>query len=98
MIEIVFLILAVIIIIFLVNSYQNKYQSFQGVVFNILVIVFLFFFLASTIYVYLSSDISIASFGNVIEFGKVYFAWIIGFFKTIGNIAGYVIKQNWGVN
>lgn len=96
MISILLGIILVVIIIFFVNRYQNKYQSFQGVIFNTIVIAFLLFFLISVFYVYKKNEVSLGSFKGIIDFSKIYFSWILGFFKTIGHVVGYVIKQNWG--
>jgi len=91
----IILILATVAIIFLVNSYQNKYQSFQGGIFNVLVIALLFFVLISTAYVYKTKDISLNSFSGFVDFSKIYFAWIFGLFKTVGHVIGYAIQQSW---
>lgn len=96
MIGMIILILVIILAIFLFNSYQNKYQSFQGGIFNVLVIGLLFFFLLSAVYVYKTKDVSLNNFSGILGFSKVYLSWISGFFKSVGHIIGYAIKQSWG--
>lgn len=98
MIEIVILVFALIAVIFLVNKYQNRYQSFQGMVFNTIIVILLIFFLFTTAYVYRNTDANLTSFEGIISFVKVYFSWIGSFIKNIGHIAGNVISQDWGGN
>ncbi len=98
MLTIVILIFVLVAVVYLFNSYQNKYQSFQGVIFNVLVIGVLIFFLFSVSYVYINTDPSLGSFGGFVEFVKVYLSWVAGFFGNVGHVSGYVINQNWGGN
>ena len=94
----ILLILGVIVIIFFVNSYQNKYQSFQGVVFNTIIIILLLFLLISVTFVYKKSDTNLTSFKGIMSFFKVYFSWLGSLFKTTGNVVGYTVEQDWGGN
>ena len=98
MITFILLILGVILIVFFVNSYQNKYQSFQGVVFNTIVVILLLFFLISITYVYRSNDVELTSFKGITNFSKVYFSWLGSIFRTTGNVVGYTVEQDWGGN
>lgn len=98
MILLVILVFAIIAIIFFVNSYQNKYQSFQGVVFNFIIVILLLFLLISVFFVYKNSDVNLTSFQGVVDFGKIYFSWILHFFQNSGGILGYAINQDWKGN
>jgi len=98
MIEIILVLFGVVVVVFLINSYQNKYQSFQGVIFNVIIIALLLFLLVTFSYVYRTSKPDLTSFNGVVGFFKIYLSWVGGFFQNTGNIAGYVIKQNWTPN
>jgi hypothetical protein len=84
--------------VFFFNSYQNKYQSFQGVVFNFIIVGVLLFLIFSVAFVYTTSEVSLKSLQGVLDFGKLYFSWLGQFFVQSKNAVGYVINQNWGVN
>ena len=84
--------------IYFVNSYQNKYQSFQGNVFNTLAVAFIVFVLGSVGYVYASSKTNVSNLEGIIQFFKLYYNWFILFIKNTGRVAGYVVKQNWTIN
>lgn len=94
----IILIFAIIVVIFFINGYQNKYQSFQGMVFNMLVVILLIFLLVSVFFVYQNSDVDLTSFQGFVDFGKVYFSWLGNSFKNMGNAVGYVINQDWRGN
>lgn len=89
----VFIVLA---LIFLINGYQNKYQSFQGTVFNFIIVVMLLFLVLSVGYVYLGFEGDISTFAGFLSFFKLYFAWVADLVKNLGNITGYVVQQDWG--
>jgi hypothetical protein len=98
MIGIVILVFGIIAIIFLVNRYQNRYQSFQGTVFNTIIVILLIFFLFTATYVYTNTDSNITSFEGLIDFVKVYFSWTGYFVRNIGHVVGNVVGQDWGAN
>lgn len=98
MLNLVLIVFVIVAIIYLFNSYQNKYQSFQGVIFNLLVVSLLIFLLFSVSFVYTKTNPELTSFGGFVSFVKVYFSWVLGFFSNVGDISGYVVKQNWEGN
>ena len=85
----------IIAVIYLFNSYQNKYQNFQGVLFNFVIIMLLVFLLFTVSYVYSNTNPDLSNFSGVVNFIKVYFSWLGSFFGNTKNIAGYATKQNW---
>lgn len=90
--------LIVIAAILIFNMYQNKYQSAQGTIFNVVVTCFVLFLALSMGYVYFKGDVSVRSFNEVVVFGKLYFSWLGHFFGNIKGITGYVIKMDWAGN
>lgn len=98
MIGLILLVVAVVGLIFFFNNYQNKYQSLQGGIFNFIIVVTLAFLVLSVSYVYLSNDVSLNSFENVVDFGGVYFSWLGGLFDNFKSITGYAIDQDWSAN
>ncbi|MEK6895824.1 MAG: hypothetical protein AABX48_04870 [Nanoarchaeota archaeon] len=95
MINIILIIFVIIAVIYLFNSYQNKYQNFQGVLFNFVIIMLLVFLLFTVSYVYSNTNPDLSNFSGVVNFIKVYFSWLGSFFGNTKNIAGYATKQNW---
>ncbi|MBS3071560.1 hypothetical protein J4408_01075 [Candidatus Pacearchaeota archaeon] len=88
-------VIGIIVLVFWINSYQNKYQSFQGNVFNIIVMGLIIFVIISSGYVYLNGDFTIKSFNDFSIFARTYFSWLASFFTNAKGVAGYVINQNW---
>ncbi len=94
----IILLLAIVLVILWINKYQNKYQSFQGNLFNFIVVSTLLFLVVSIGYVYLSGDFELKSFEDFLFFGKSYLSWLGNFFGNTKNIVGYTVKQDWGGN
>lgn len=95
MIWVILVIFAVVAIVYFINSYQNKYQSFQGVVFNSIIVSTLVFFVFTVSFVYIKNKPDLTNFREIIGFFKLYFFWVVNLLNNTGDIAGYVIKQNW---
>ncbi len=91
-------IIGVVLVFYLINKYQNRYQSFQGGLFNLIVIGLLLFFVFTAAYVYLTTKSNFGSFGEVVSFAKIYFSWLGNFMTGTKNVVGYVVEQDWGVN
>ena len=91
------IIIGVIVIlgILFINGSQNKYQSFQGTVFNFLIVGLLIFLVVSVGYVYSKNEIEIDSFNDATAFFKIYYAWIANIFSNFGKVTGYAIQQDW---
>jgi len=98
MIGIVIGILVVVVLIFLFNGYQNKWQSFHGSLFNIIVIGLLLFLFFSALYVYDNKNVEIKNVQDFVGFGKIYLNWFANFFGNVKGIAGYAVKQDWEGN
>jgi len=91
-------IFVIVAIIYFFNSYQNKYQSFQGVLFNTILITLILFLLFGVGYVYKKTSPNFTDFEGFIGFFKSYVVWLKSFFGNLGNVAGYTVKQNWALN
>ena len=98
MIGIIIFVIVVIAVIMFFNSYQNKYQSMQGKIFNFLVIGLLAFVLISGLYVYATFGTKISNFESFVSFTKFYFNWVQGVFSNGRNVVGYAVQQDWAVN
>lgn len=98
MIWIIFWIIVVVVVFYLINKYQNRYQSFQGNIFNFVVIGLLLFFVFTASYVYINSASDLTSFKGVSDFLKLYFTWLGGFLNGTKDVVGYAVKQDWGLN
>lgn len=88
----------VLIVVFLFNSYQNKYQSFQGNLFNFAVVFLLVFLILTIGSAYISSNFDLFSFKGLVGFFKFYLVWLGNFFSKGVSVAGYFIKQEWSLN
>lgn len=98
MLSVIFWIFGALILFYFFNKYQNRYQSFQGNVFNVIVVGLLLFFVLTAIYVYISSKPDVGSFQGTTAFLKVYFSWLGSFFTGTRDVVGYAVNYNWGVN
>lgn len=98
MIWVLAILIGMVVFAYLINKYQNKYQSSQGVFFNIM-IVSLFLFVSITLFFsYRASGIEISDLSDLVDFSKFYFEWVYQLFLKTKNVVGYVIKQDWGFN
>ena len=43
-------------------------------------------------------DVDLASFGGIVQAGRLYFAWFLNLFSNLGSITGYAINQDWVLN
>lgn len=98
MIGIIFWVIVILVVFYFFNKYQNKYQSFQGNVFNLIIIGFLLFFAGTGIYVYLKVRPDLGSFNGSLAFFKLYFSWLGQFFTGTRDVVGYAVSHDWGVN
>jgi len=86
-----------VLLVFFVNKYQNRYQSFQGSLFNGIVIALLVFILASGIYLYLNTDYDLTTYQGILSILKTYSIWLGSIFDNFRGIVGYAVKQDWSV-
>ena len=56
------------------------------------------FVLVTMIYVGSFTDLSLTSFDGIVDFGKVYFAWMGSFVNNLGTVTGNVVNLDWGVS
>ncbi len=90
------IIIALFVIVVLVYLYRS--QAIHGPVINFLLAALLLFVVVSVGYVYIKSNVEISSLDGIVALTKIYLHWLGGLFKNTGNIAGYVVKQDWGLN
>lgn len=92
------IVLIIVVLVLLINGYQNKFQSFHGKLFNFVVVITLLFLVLSAGYVYMKADIDINEVGDIVKLVKLYFSWLSSFFDNTRTVTGYVINQDWGGN
>src|SRR3989344_9391391 len=90
------IIIAVFVIVVLVYLYRS--QAIHGPVINFLIAALLLFIIITVGYVYIKSDVEISNLDGIVALTKVYLHWLGGLLKNTGNIAGYVVRQDWGLN
>jgi uncharacterized membrane protein len=85
----VFAVIAVIVLLE-VKDIRNKFLMFG--LFGLIA-----FFAGTFIYVAYAGGSSLTTFDGFIESGRLYTAWLTGFFDNLGDITAYTVKQSWGV-
>ncbi len=95
---VIIIILVVLAVLFFFNSYQNKYQSLQGNLYNFIVVGALLFFVGTGIFVYSRAGIEVNSVRDLFSFFKVYLSWLGSFFSGTKSIVGNVVKSEWTSN
>jgi hypothetical protein len=87
---IAFVILVVFVVIRVINAKQNAATALA-----------LFLFLATALsmgYFFTSNDVSVESFGDFFDAGKVYFIWMGSVLKNVIAITSNVIHMDWSAN
>lgn len=82
--------IVVVIVLLEVKDIRNKFLMFG--LFGLIA-----FFAATFIYVAYAGGSSLTTFNGFVESGRLYMAWLTGFFGNLGDITTYAIKQSWGV-
>lgn len=52
----------------------------------------------SVVYILLKSGTNITTYEGFLDFGRVYYNWLLGAFGNAKGITGYAVQQNWGLN
>lgn len=92
------LLIVIVVFVIVVLVYLYRSQAIHGPVINFLIAALLLFVVLSLGYVYLNSDVDISNLDGWVELSKSYFHWLGALLKNTGNIAGYAVKQEWGIN
>jgi len=84
---------AVILIVAVVMKISSEKQAWA-----VRIVMILFIFLMLTFgYVYVKDNPKINSVDGIVDFGKVYFAWLGAAFGNVKETTGYLSKQDWSV-
>lgn len=89
-----FLVIAIVLVLLLVFKFKEIRHKI-GLIAIALILVFLVF---SFTQVYKSNGGDLKSFDGVTKVGKLYFSWLGSIIKNVGNIGGYAIHRDWGLN
>jgi len=89
-----FWIVAIVLVLLLVFKFKEIRHKI-GLIAIALILIFLVF---SFTQVYKSNKGDLKSFDGMAKVGKIYFSWLGNIFKNVGNIAGYAIHRDWGLN
>lgn len=81
----------IVIVVLLLEFKDIKHRLFFFAMAGLIV-----FVLATFIYVAFKGNADFTSFEGFVGAGKLYFAWLDGFFGNMGKISAYAVNQNWG--
>ena len=81
------------VIILFVKAKELRHQYFYK---GLAVLILLF--LGSIAFVWITSGINISTYEGFLSLGKTYFGWLGSLANNLGNIGGYAVKHDWGVN
>lgn len=90
----IFVAALLIALVFFVFNYRN----FKGRFFYVFLIALILLFTFSVSYLHSNYGINFLTFEGLVKAGQIYFSWLSSFIKNLGNIAGYVVKQDWALN
>jgi protein-S-isoprenylcysteine O-methyltransferase Ste14 len=86
------IIIAVVVIFFQITSFRYERWWTYSIAVLLIFILFTFFMVVK------KNEMDINSFEGFTGAGKIYFKWLIGFGKNLGEITGKATDVSWSVN
>jgi hypothetical protein len=78
--------------------YLHQFQRWHGPMVNFSLYSVILIFLSTAIYVYIQNPVNFDSLEGIFQYFQTYLSWWSSTVRKGGNLIGYVVHQDWGVN